>query len=164
MEFSSLYFNISPQKKSHVPNVISIKPDRLVTATNATTTTTTTVTGASSSQSNKLVYCKTCQAVLTCESQVFHVDKNNNNKDENKFVWGCEFCGFENPLVEAPATNELPGNDVNILLNNNNNDGSSCQDAGYFIFCVDVSKSMSEKSDVGILGDSFSNRLKSESK
>lgn len=137
MEFSSLFFNISPKKKSHIPNVISIKPDRLIT--NATNTTNS-LTGTSdqTSSKNSIVHCKTCDAVLTSSSRV--------GQQGLKYIWTCEFCEFEN-LLDTYMPSELPGNDNDILLNSS----LDRPDNGYFIFCVDVSKSMGEKSDVGIL-------------
>lgn len=139
MEFSSLFFNISPKKKSHIPNVISIKPDRLIANTN-TTNSFAGATNDKTSNKNIIVHCKTCDAVLTSSSRV--------GQQGLKYIWTCEFCEFEN-LLDMYMPNELPGNDNDILLNSSSTDKP---DNGYFIFCVDVSKSMGEKSDVGILG------------
>ena len=83
-------------------------------------------------------FCSQCKAVLSKHSKLSESNEN------NKKIWNCEFCGFENKIFIEKE--EVPTNEettyileaVDEIENNQEN-----KDSSYLIYCIDVSGSMS---------------------
>lgn len=168
MEFSSLFFNVAAKKNSHFPNVISIKPSDLIASSTHSATSNSSrssseaavsVAAADYKNSSSLTRCQKCDAVLTCESHYYYSTKKEQSSQSSGLsatsktanIWQCDYCGHGNSLTSGGGGDlsmaSVPGNNVDVLMNASSSDKS---ESSYFIFCVDVSNSMSEKSDVSV--------------
>jgi hypothetical protein len=90
-------------------------------------------------------HCQECKAILTSISKLSEP-----NRNTGKRTWACEYCHFENKLMIS--NDEIPSGEVTYLLvpappqNEYNTEYTN-----YFVFCVDISGSMSELAKVKIL-------------
>lgn len=90
--------------------------------------------------------CRNCDAIFTLISHLSEPDR-----ITGKRTWECEFCHFENKIMISDEEKKNLNNEVTFLLEPAPVEEEvvyNTVDTKYFVFCIDVSGSMSISSEV----------------